>query len=347
MAVTGGKESGAYQVDSGVSISGQFIGLLAFGKMALTLGLKPTYQLVDTQHGVTHLRRNVSLYVYGTDALTGDRMESALYFPPLATGFDVCPRGYTLQLESAANGDQTGFCSRCENRQYSVSPLAGPTAGVPSCFNCPPSGDCAGGDDVTFSRGTWEIRQGMYMLVGCPRGYQLVNSIGGVFSHDVQDCVQCGSTQYIVDSNNSAFECQNCPLGAICDGSTFTSRVAGAVWTVDSSGRYMLKNCPPGYQRLASTVDAQQCDQCAALHYCEGGTAAAVACKDGTYAPPGSNSSSACQSSVMVEVVVGLPLSKDQFGADQESSFVDALAAAARVSSDRVYISQVLGHTDR
>jgi len=125
--------------------------------------------------------------IVSQDTATGVEMMTTPYEPPFATGFDVCPPGYILALESAdSSGARRGSCTRCGISQYSVSPLAGPTSGSPSCFNCPPSAECKGGDEITFSRGRWVIANGMYMLVGCPRGYQLVNSIGGVFSHDVQ-----------------------------------------------------------------------------------------------------------------------------------------------------------------
>mmetsp|Transcript_37164 Transcript_37164/g.98914 ORF Transcript_37164/g.98914 Transcript_37164/m.98914 type:complete len:379 (+) Transcript_37164:430-1566(+) len=103
----------------------------------------------------------------------------------------------------------------------------------------------------------------------------------------------------------------------------------------------MLESCPPGYQRLATTVDAQQCQRCAAGFFCVGGTASASVCKDGAFAPSGSNSSSACVFAVLVEVVTNLPLSKDQFGTAEEAKFIEALSAASDIGQQYVYISQV------
>eukprot|EP00292_Cryptomonas_paramecium_P002636 CAMPEP_0113722472 /NCGR_PEP_ID=MMETSP0038_2-20120614/37772_1 /TAXON_ID=2898 /ORGANISM="Cryptomonas paramecium" /LENGTH=2376 /DNA_ID=CAMNT_0000651725 /DNA_START=109 /DNA_END=7236 /DNA_ORIENTATION=+ /assembly_acc=CAM_ASM_000170 len=333
---------GQVGIDGSVSITGEFIGILSGGRTVLNMAVKPTYQLVDTHQGLTTLKGSVLLLVYGTDVDTNIQMKTKAVVPNFASGFDVCPRGYILNLESTNGGGQMGFCTQCGVQQYSVSPLAGPTAGVPSCFNCLPLAVCNGGDEITFKKGTWTIANGMYMLIGCPRGYQLVNSIGGQFSHDVQECIQCGSSQYVIDSNNSAFSCQNCPLGARCDGSTFTSLVEGAVWVVDNStGRYILQSCPPGYEWQGTTLDAQQCSRCEATFYCVGGTTPAVACRSGTYAPPGSNSSSACVPSVMVQVVATLSISKDEFGSAEELNFINALAATAEVNAEYVYIAQV------
>mmetsp|Transcript_36696 Transcript_36696/g.96835 ORF Transcript_36696/g.96835 Transcript_36696/m.96835 type:complete len:1159 (+) Transcript_36696:1876-5352(+) len=398
IALVSGGDSNTYEVDQSVSVAGEFIGSLSLGRVTLTLSVKPAFQLIDAQSGTTQLSRPVVLLILGTDTMTGDEMKSSLVTPNFAAGSSVCPRGYILALEAASSkGGRMGSCSRCSTHQYSVSPLAGPTAGVPSCFNCLPSADCNGGDDVVFKLGKWTISGGMFTLVGCPSGYQLVNKIGGVFSHDVQDCVKCDVKQYIVDSNNSDYSCQNCPLGArcllccalihwsnfpchsclhnpyflgifwairaavsgpnvfrcggsregddsafpSCDGTTFTSLVAGAIWQVDETGRYLLLSCPPGYARQAATLDAQQCVRCAARYYCVGGTAPASPCTDGSFSPVGSNSSSACVPSVMVQVQAVLPMLKEQFGDTEESRFVEALAAAADVDTSLVVVLQV------
>jgi len=243
------------------AVTGDLVGVLAEGTVSLSIALKPAYDLVDTQRGVTDLQRMLVFFIYGTEIGTGGDLTSQIEVPTFATGFDVCPRGYIFSLDGA-NGQigRTGSCSLCAAKLYSVSPLAGTSFGNPSCLNCPPSAVCEGGSDIEFSRGRWEIINGIYVLVGCPAGYQLVNTISGLFSHDAQDCSKCSATQYIVDSNNSAYTCQNCPLGARCDGSTLTSLVPDAVWVADNAtGRYLLKTCPPGYERQVTTLDSQQC----------------------------------------------------------------------------------------
>jgi hypothetical protein len=177
----------------------------------------------------------------------------------------------------------------------------------------------------------------MYRLVGCPPGHALVNSIGGVFSHDVQNCRACAASEYILDTNNSNFSCQTCPVGAECDGNSLHSLVAGAVWLQDAvNGIYRLRSCPPGYERQASTADAQQCLPCPASFFCVGGAGPRVACPDGTYAVARSNASSDCAPAVYVTVDASLPLAREDFPAARQASFLAALAAAAGVQEGYV-----------
>ena len=59
-----------------------------------------------------------------------------------------------------------------------------------------------------------------------------MNSKDGInFSPAAQKCIACLSDQYIIDSNNPRFECQICPVGAVCVGSTLQGLVEGSVWT--------------------------------------------------------------------------------------------------------------------
>mmetsp|Transcript_17658 Transcript_17658/g.37268 ORF Transcript_17658/g.37268 Transcript_17658/m.37268 type:complete len:111 (-) Transcript_17658:796-1128(-) len=67
----------------------------------------------------------------------------------------------------------------------------------------------------------------MYKQVDCPRGHQLINSIGGVFFHDIQQCSACETNQYILSSNSSKYSCQACPTGAVCNGSALQGPVQG------------------------------------------------------------------------------------------------------------------------
>mmetsp|Transcript_36833 Transcript_36833/g.97898 ORF Transcript_36833/g.97898 Transcript_36833/m.97898 type:complete len:701 (+) Transcript_36833:1172-3274(+) len=324
-------------------VTGDLVGVLAEGTVSLSIALKPAYDLVDTQRGVTDLQRMLVFFIYGTEIGTGGDLTSQIEVPTFATGFDVCPRGYIFSLDGA-NGQigRTGSCSLCAAKLYSVSPLAGTSFGNPSCLNCPPSAVCEGGSDIEFSRGRWEIINGIYVLVGCPAGYQLVNTISGLFSHDAQDCSKCSATQYIVDSNNSAYTCQNCPLGARCDGSTLTSLVPDAVWVADNAtGRYLLKTCPPGYERQVTTLDSQQCVRCLPSYFCTGGIASKEICPTDTFAPLGSTTASACKSAVLVELVVGLPMPKDQFGDNETEDFLEAVATVAKVDQAYVYVVQV------
>jgi hypothetical protein len=58
-------------------------------------------------------------------------------------------------------------------------------------------------------------------------------------------CTKCQSGEYVVDPNNPAFRCQQCPQGAICDGDKVNGKVPGSVWAPDlATGRYVLTKCP-------------------------------------------------------------------------------------------------------
>ena len=77
------------------------------------------------------------------------------------------------------------------------------------------------------------------------QGYQLINSAGGIFSYTIQECRRCEKTEYILNSSNPKFSCQECPIGAVCGGNSLIGKVNGSVWVIDyDSGRYVLESCP-------------------------------------------------------------------------------------------------------
>ena len=58
----------------------------------------------------------------------------------------------------------------------------------------------------------WEISGGIYKLVRCPAGYQLINTLeDDEFSQQNQFCKPCLPGQYIIDPNRDI--CQACPNG--------------------------------------------------------------------------------------------------------------------------------------
>jgi hypothetical protein len=63
----------------------------------------------------------------------------------------------------------------------------------------------------------WRVSDGMYLLVGCPPGFQLVNSTDGTssgkFAQDNQFCKPCSPGQYIINPNKD--NCQPCPAGTL------------------------------------------------------------------------------------------------------------------------------------
>ncbi len=64
---------------------------------------------------------------------------------------------------------------------------------------------------------TWIASGGIYRLIRCPRGHQLVNSTDGTskgeFSQVLQRCKPCLPGQYIIDPNIDV--CEDCPVGAL------------------------------------------------------------------------------------------------------------------------------------
>ena len=88
-------------------------------------------------------------------------------------------------------------------------------------------------------------------------------------------CYACLETQYVLDPNNASFSCQNCPIGAICDGNTLKGKVEGSVWIPDfSSGQYKLISCPYGFEKFSfQGADSsyaymnQQCSACSSNQY--------------------------------------------------------------------------------
>ena len=197
--------------DAAISISGDFISVLQNGSAEFTVVLSPSYSKVSFVDEKTVLLRIPYVYFKGIDA---DSISTTMETEPaevfMANGSKVCPSGYILVLDKSRKGS----CTECEAGTYSVNPLAGNTFTRPSCFTCPIDGSCDGGDNVQLPLGIWIVSAGFYKLIGCPEGYQLIDSNAiGLFSRDTQTCHQCSSTQYIINSNMSNISCQPCPKG--------------------------------------------------------------------------------------------------------------------------------------
>ena len=192
---------------SGLSpvLSGTTLNVLDEGTARFDLIINPVFSMSAYEAGKAFLEDYPIVVFKGIDAEveTISYMQSAAAVIPIANGSSVCPKGYILALDSFG----TGSCSECRSGTYSVSPLAGIRSGVASCLACLPFANCTGGSSVTFALGVWEVIDGMYRLVSCPLQHQLVNSINGLFNHDIQQCLACGPNQYILDSNNSEFSC--------------------------------------------------------------------------------------------------------------------------------------------
>jgi len=100
------------------------------------------------------------------------------------------------------------------------------SSGPAECLPCPKGALCTGGDcalqnvvnglalcagDADAILGKWSPGpEGMYVLISCPPGHQIVNT-----THIVQQCKPCEPSTYIVDVLKP---CSSCPLGASCPG---------------------------------------------------------------------------------------------------------------------------------
>ena len=339
------------QEDSQVGLSGSTVEKLDRGEALFSLVIKPLFSEVTRNPDLAVLASQPYIYVQGSDYQTGMSMQSLVFKINLSNGSKICPSGYILVLgqTTALESALSGVCLQCGPGTYSVDPLAGYGRDA-SCLNCPQNSQCHGGDSVEISSlGLWVIRSGMYRLIACPSGYQLINSIDGVFSHDIQQCVACSSSEYILDSNNSNYTCQQCPVGAICDGSTLQSVVPGSLWLPDwEFGQYLLKSCPPGYELLNTQGDsnafsygAQECSLCPDTTYCLGGTSLHIPCPENTFSLPGSNSSSSCFAVIYVELTVWLPIAKSNFTPATQVLFAQALADTVVTPVGRVLIQSI------
>ena len=313
------------------------------GEALMSVTLRP---FLTWQDGKAEVDLLPNLMFIGTDAQTGGTMQASTDKVEFSTGAGVCPVGSVLIFERAGSvgNSEPGYCSPCGPGTYSVDPLAGPSpSSLPACLDCLPDAVCFGGSSVTLPVGHWVVHAGAYQLVGCPAGYQLVNSVAGHFSVSAQACVACGVGHYIVNPNSSLFSCQKCPVGAICDGSNLRSLIDGAVWIVDAStGFYILVSCPPGYEKIGTSgTSDQNCQLCPAAFFCVGDTAPAEPCPDNTFAPMGANSSAACALATFVDVKIVLPLSQESFGLAVQGRFTEALGDACGALPSQIIVWSV------
>ena len=185
---------GELGVDSTVSITGDAVFQIQAGMANLSVSIRPAF-LFDLKSERAELARHVIVFASGEDPVELRKLSSTGISVAFAIGHSVCPSGYILAPDSPAalrgnsSAVTTAGCVYCRAGTYTLSPLArGSNNGlVPTCFNCLPNSVCAGGDDVQLGLGEWAAsQQGMYILERCPPAHQLINSIGGVFNHDVQ-----------------------------------------------------------------------------------------------------------------------------------------------------------------
>ena len=182
-----------------LAIAGTSIARMDLGAVNFSVAIKPSF--VRGKNGLTIVNQKAFIFVSGADSQTLSgalQMQSPLEEILFSSDINVCPPGYVLVLDgSNVNTPRPGRCSFCNPGTYSVSPLYSPTDSDPACLNCPVGGNCSnGGNQVSFALGTWAVSSGIFRLLSCPPGFELLNSIGGVFSQDAQQCITCPAAYY-------------------------------------------------------------------------------------------------------------------------------------------------------
>jgi hypothetical protein len=183
------------QTDPLATLSGGAVFKLQAGQAKMYVAVKPAFIMMKVANSqqLGRLRREVFLFASGEDRGSSQLLTilSSQVSVTFASGEAVCPKGYILSLDSSAgiSVNALGTCTYCKAGTYSIHPLAGGPneTMIAACLDCPPESTCSGGDQVILGPGKWmAASNGMYILVGCPPGHELINSIGGAFRHDIQ-----------------------------------------------------------------------------------------------------------------------------------------------------------------
>ncbi len=208
--------------DSSTSILGSAISRMISGVATFSFALKATFTDINFVSKSASVYPPILLRIEGTDAESTKPIKSNQLSLDMKQGVAACPPGYVLTLDTDGASKSQAVCTLCKVGTYSLNPLANTPNALtrsPTCINCPAGLTCNGGADVKPKQqeNTWLAVEGVYYLISCPAGSQLVNSTSGTsrgtFSSDLQQCRACAPGQYIVDPNTD--ECQQCPPGNI------------------------------------------------------------------------------------------------------------------------------------
>ena len=127
--------------------------------------------------------------------------------------------------------------------------------------------------------------------------------------------------------------------GNCTDGGAISPLVQGSTWQI-SGGIWALSGCPAGY--YLATV----CQLCPAFFYCTGGNLPSTPCASSQYSQPGATSEAACFAAVFVIVIINVPITRVDFVGGTELRFQGALAHAAGLSPDYVYLDIIQAGSD-
>ncbi len=264
------------QIDPTVSVLGATVVKFINGIARFYVSVKPTFLGAAPCRTFPALDHQPALFFQGVDSASQRLMQSSMLPVVLANCSNICPAGYILSLEQQSATGRSGVCTLCEPGSYSIDPLASGSDSIlsdPSCINCPAGGDCSkGGANVIFAVGNWSASNGAFFLRHCPIGYQLINSLDGTsygtFSSSSQRCSPCKQNQYLV---HELEQCQQCPAGASCDGTTLIGD-PGSHWRREGDKMRVYK-CDPGYVMVRDDSNNQEkanldmCSPCPAMYY--------------------------------------------------------------------------------
>ena len=275
------------------------------------------------------------------------------YFSPFM-GADACQMclpgtyqgttGQTACLACSAgtvSGDAADQCTPCPPETYQAGNdcLACPTGkhtvlpsgGATECVACPPN--------------TWSDSN-----AGCQLCPPWSSSRGGT---GPLGCMCMGGLYLYQSPGAGQLSCMICPAGKYSSGTTNTCIACPPGTYNGGQAAAACTPCPPGtYGTADGFISASQCTPCPADKVCSDASTMEP-CPTNTHSPPGSTSMRACVCDYgfdctytkAVKGKVLLPFPIEEFDEAKRQSFINAMAAAAGVSPDRIKIISVTKFT--
>jgi len=269
---------------------------------------------------------------------------------------DFCPTGTYQSGQACLNcsigtynpGTASTICSICSPGTFSDT-------GASMCLSCPDGAYSLGHTNLSGCHcyTGYVLDYPNFRCSGCPTGTywqnesSCVSCESGMYNPDVASttCFNCGNFTYTSQTGMSACEycsygylttprrktCVTCPLSYYCPVNT-----------------YVFLPCPLGsFLNISGLYMIDQCTRCPVNYYCLDTTTIEI-CPPHTHSYAGATSKLdcwcdqgyTCTYKKAIRAVVTLPMTVEQF-AGLRNEFIQAVAAAARVSPDKVSITSV------